>query len=79
MEILVILGFLAAVALPLHLLNRRDAAQRELAAAIEADPRMRLELMCARDYQEAQADMGKQAKPAVAPQAEEDSDELQAA
>lgn len=55
MEILLIVGLVAVIALPLHLLNLRDADQRELAAAIKADPRLRLELMCARDYQEAKA------------------------
>lgn len=79
MEILLVLGFLAAVALPLHLLNRRDAAQREIAAAINADPRLQIELMCARDYQEAQAEMGQKAKPAAAPAMDVENDELQAA
>lgn len=79
MEILVILGFLAAVALPLHMLNRRDAAQRELQAAINADPRLRIELMCARDYQDAQAEMSLKAKQTAALYVEEDSDERQAA
>ncbi|NLO81376.1 MAG: hypothetical protein GX093_13975 [Xanthomonadaceae bacterium] len=78
MEILVILGFFAAIILPLHLLNKRDAAQRELAAALKADPRLRIELMCARDYQEAQAAMRQQAQPA-AEQVAEENGELQAA
>lgn len=52
MEILLILGLVALVALPLHLLNRRDADRLEIEAAINADPRLRVELMCARDYEE---------------------------
>lgn len=52
MEILLIAALVAAVALPLHLLNRRDADQRELAAALKSDPRLQIDLMCARDYQE---------------------------
>jgi hypothetical protein len=52
MEILLILGLVALVALPLHLLNRRDADKLEIEAAINADPRLRVDLMCARDYEE---------------------------
>lgn len=55
MEILLIAAFVAAVVLPLHLLNLRDAEQRELAAALKQDPRLEIELMCARDYQESLA------------------------
>lgn len=56
MEILFLAGLVAAVALPLHLLNLRDAEQRELEAAMKSDPRLRNELICARDFQEAAAD-----------------------
>lgn len=55
MEILLVAAFIAAVALPLHLLNRRDAEKRELAAALKSDPRLQIDLMCARDYQENRA------------------------
>lgn len=63
MEILLIIGFVAAIVLPLHLLNRRDADKIELASAMKLDPRLRIELMCARDYQESLAERG--AKPKV--------------
>lgn len=75
MEILLIIGFVAAIALPLHLLNRRDADKFEIAAAIKADPRLRLELMCARDYEERQVQVSAQAAKAVQ-QPEEADEEL---
>jgi len=52
MEILLVIGLVALIALPLHFLNRRDADQLEIEAAIQADPRLRLDLMCARDMQD---------------------------
>lgn len=82
MEILLIIGFAAAIALPLHLLNRRDADKIELASAMKLDPRLRIELMCARDYQEGLAEAGAKPKAALqrAPRASDDaSDHREAA
>lgn len=72
MEILLIIAMVAVIALPLHLLNRRDVDAREIEAAISADPRLRLDLMCARDFEERSAAM----KPQIAVQMHDSEDEL---
>lgn len=76
MEILLIVGLIALIALPLHMLNRRDAEQFEIEAAINADPRIRIDLMCARDLEERAASVQMQE---TAPMTEEVDELPQAA
>jgi hypothetical protein len=52
MGIVLLVGIIGGLILTLHLLNRRDADKLELEHAISGDPRLRCELMYARDRQE---------------------------